>query len=398
MIFSFNEKSSTLLIFFVHGLVYAILLLKKGFEDQNTPSKYLGAFLLLCVLYICPFMLGYAGWYSTGGHPDIMFFVPFQQLFLIGPVFYFYTQSLLNKSFKPRGMDYLHFLPAVLYLIFSLIVFVTDKLILDEYYFYADGQDMDLDPWYQWAGLFSMLFYLILSLRYYRTYKNLAFQVTSYADAILFQWLQRFLLAFLLILILRVLFFILNPEWGQFGNKYWYYICFSLLFYYIAINGYSSTIKSALSFQTSFLNNEKLVLLDEKVKHEIKPLPQTEGAKTEMEDLGEWKQKLEALMHSGNLYENPRLSLIDISSQLDTTPKQVSQIVNQGFQKNFNDFVNQFRTEALIQKLQNGDHRKQTLLSLALDVGFNSKSTFNRAFKKHQGQTPREFLQELEEK
>jgi len=353
---------------------------------------------LLCVLYICPFMLGYAGWYSTGGHPDIMFFVPFQQLFLIGPVFYFYTQSLLNKSFKPTRRDFLHFLPAILYLIFSLIVFVTDKLILDEYYFYADGQDMDLDPWYQWAGLFSMLFYLILSLRYYRTYKNLAYQVTSYADAILFQWLQRFLLAFLIILILRVLFFILNPEWGQFGNKYWYYICFSLLFYYIAINGYSSTIKSALSFRTSFLDNEKVLLLDEKVQHEIKPLSESEDTKTELEDLGEWKQKLGDLMLGENLYENPRLSLIDISGKLDTTPKQVSQIVNQGFEKNFNDFVNQFRTEALIQKLQNGDHRKQTLLSLALEVGFNSKSTFNRAFKKHQGQTPREFLQELEEK
>jgi len=257
---------------------------------------------------------------------------------------------------------------------------------------------MDLDPWYQWAGLFSMLFYLILSLRYYRTYKNLAYQVTSYADAILFQWLQRFLLAFLIILILRVLFFILNPEWGQFGNKYWYYICFSLLFYYIAINGYSSTIKSALSFRTSFLDNEKVLLLDEKVQHEIKPLSESEDTKTELEDLGEWKQKLGDLMLGENLYENPRLSLIDISGKLDTTPKQVSQIVNQGFEKNFNDFVNQFRTEALIQKLQNGDHRKQTLLSLALEVGFNSKSTFNRAFKKHQGQTPREFLQELEEK
>ena len=94
-------------------------------------------------------MLGYAGWYSDGFYRDIMFFVLFQQLFLIGPVIFFYTQSQLNKSFALSKKDIIHFIPAIFYPLYSIIVFITDKLVLNEYYFYADGRDKDLAPWYQ---------------------------------------------------------------------------------------------------------------------------------------------------------------------------------------------------------------------------------------------------------
>ena len=59
---------------------------------------------------------------------------------------------------------------------------------------------------------------------------------------------------------------------------------------------------------------------------------------------------------------------------------------------NFNDFVNEKRAEAVIEKLKNGEHISNTLLSIALDCGFNSKTTFNRAFKKHTGITPKQFI------
>ncbi|MEL6821553.1 MAG: AraC family transcriptional regulator, partial [Calditrichota bacterium] len=83
-------------------------------------------------------MLGHAGWYSTQPYRDIMFYIPFQQVLFLGPLIYFYTQSLLDTSFRFRKKDLLHFVPGILYLIYSLIVLVTDKVILGEYYFYAD--------------------------------------------------------------------------------------------------------------------------------------------------------------------------------------------------------------------------------------------------------------------
>ena len=105
-------------------------------------------------------MLGYANWYDGGLTREILFFIPFMQVLLIGPVVYFYTKSLLNSNFKLSKKDYFHFAPTILYTIYSLVIFVTDKLILDEYYFYANSRDKDLANWYQVAGLISMAIYL----------------------------------------------------------------------------------------------------------------------------------------------------------------------------------------------------------------------------------------------
>ena len=382
MHFDFSAKSGLLLIFFFHGLVFCFLLLKKSWQHQDKASLWLSLFVFLCALYIAPFMLGYAGWYSREFSRNIMFYVPFQQLLLIGPVIYFYTQSLLNKSFKISKKDLCHFLPALAYLGYTLIVFVTDQLVLHQYYFYADGRDMDLDPWYQVAGLVSMLVYLYLSLRYYAVYKKIAFEVVSFADSILFNWIQRYLLALLLISLLRVLFFILNPEWDEFGSKFWYYLCFSILFYYITISGYANSVQSAIPMEAALSHQETSLQVLEKGNKEP----------AELVNLPEWKHKIVQTMQSDRLFENPNLTLTDVAEKLKTPPKQVSQIVNQGFQLNFNDFVNQYRTEAILEKFQHGEHRQKTLLALALECGFNSKSTFNRAFKKSTGLSPQDYL------
>ncbi len=246
MFFGFGLKSSILLIFFFHGIVFSFLLFKKGIQNDAPSSKWLSLFVLLCTLYITPFMLGYAGWYSKNVYREILFFTPFQQLFLIGPVLFFYTQSLLNASFKITKRDYIHFAPAFLYLGYSLVVFIVDTFIVSEFYFYADGRDKDFDVWYQVAGLLSMILYLVLSLRFYANYKKVAFETVSFADSILFKWLKHFFIVFLFILLLRILFFILNPEWGEFGRKFWYYLCFSILYYYIALSGYANTVKATI--------------------------------------------------------------------------------------------------------------------------------------------------------
>lgn len=61
---------------------------------------------------------------------------------------------------------------------------------------------------------------------------------------------------------------------------------------------------------------------------------------------------------------------------------------------NFNDFINQYRVKAVIKKMEAGEHTIQTLLGLALEVGFNSKSTFNRAFKRHTSRSPNDYIKE----
>ncbi|MBC7868050.1 MAG: AraC family transcriptional regulator, partial [Gloeobacteraceae cyanobacterium ES-bin-316] len=264
MRFEFGFYSSLLLIFAVHGLVYSFLLFRKGKRNESRADKWLALFLLLCVFYIAPWMLGFAGWYDNQPYRDILFYVPMQHLFFMGPVIFFYVQSLLNPSFKFGKKQRLHLLPGFLYLLYSLVIFITDKVVLKKYYFLADGADKDFEGWYQTAGLLSMVVYFILSLRYYQLYKKLMRQVISYADLVLFKWVKNFLLAFLSMQLLQVLFFILTtvfPSSNSYIGNWWYFFSFALIFYYIAITGYSNTIETKVPFKLNLLNDRPSLLL-----------------------------------------------------------------------------------------------------------------------------------------
>lgn len=96
-------------------------------------------------------------------------------------------------------------------------------------------------------------------------------------------------------------------------------------------------------------------------------------------------------------YEDPELVIADLANALNTHPKKISQVINQGFGMNFNDFVNHYRILALQQKFQKGEHSMQTLLGMAFDVGFNSKSTFNRAFKRETQLSPKAWIEKFQD-
>ena len=385
--FGFGQKSSLLLIFFFNGIVFSFLLLKKGIQNNNNANKWLSFLLFLCAMYIAPYMLGYAGWYSRKVTREILYFIPFMQVLLIGPVIFFYTKSLLNSTFKISKKEYYHFIPALIYLVYSLIVFITDKLILDEFYFYADGRDKDMANWYQIAGIISMVYYLIASLKFYKNYKKLVFDKVSFADSILFEWIPNFLIAFLSIVVLRVLLFLLNPEWGNFGNQFWHYIAFSIVVLYVSVNGYANAVKM------SFLNdvNSESINVYQESDEDYK----TKQDNTNLEEIEFWKDKILHLVENEKVFKNPTLTLSDLSKLLNTNTKNISKSINSGFDMNFNDFINHYRIEAVKEKLHKEEHKTSTLLGIAFDCGFNSKATFNRAFKKSTDLSPKDYLKNL---
>ncbi|MEM6343189.1 MAG: AraC family transcriptional regulator [Bacteroidota bacterium] len=388
MFFVFTPSTSVLLFFWVQSLIFAGLLLKAAYENQDRSSKWLSFFIFLCVLYYTPFMCGYSGWYGKDGFRDFLFFVPFQQFFLMGPVIYFYTRTLLQSDFKLSRRDYWHFLPAALYLFYSLIVFVVDFFILDEYYFYADGKDKDLSTWYQLSGLAFIIAYVIVSTRHYRTYRRRIVEEVSYADAVRFSWVQKYLIALLIILIFRIGFFIAYPKFGSFGKKFWYYLIFAALAYYIAFEAYAHSIKSGIFplLTSPAPQNDSPPEIEENAKVPKSPLAG--------EAFTKGKKQILELIEEEKIYQNPTLSLHDVASKLAITTKQVSQIINQGFEMNFNDFVNHYRIKDFKAQIAAGEQQKFTLLSIALGCGFNSKTTFNRVFKRNEGMTPLQYVEQ----
>lgn len=376
--FNFNEKSGLLLIFFFHGTVFSVVLFRRWLLHQNESNKWLSFLLFLCALYLCPYMLGYAGWYSKKITAEILFFIPFMQVLILGPVVYFYIQNLLNPKFSFTKKDWIHFIPGLLYLAYSLVVFIVDKLILDEFYFYADGRDKDLKTWYQLLGFVSIGYYLISSLQKYRSYKKEIFNTVSYADSVVFKWIQHFLIAFLTLLVLRILFFIFNEQWTEFGSHFWYFLSFSAVFFYISLNGYSHSIASDSLFVQKSIQPESVETNKTKSSQNI--------------DIDKWASSIESYITKAKAFQNPQLTLSDVAKALETNTKTISNSINSGFEMNFNDFINHYRIEAVKTSLQQGKHKTSTLLGIAFDAGFNSKATFNRAFKKSTGLSPKEYL------
>ncbi len=107
-------------------------------------------------------------------------------------------------------------------------------------------------------------------------------------------------------------------------------------------------------------------------------------------------KKLMHLFTHEAYYQKNELSLHELAAELDIHPNYLSQIINEREAKNFYDFVNSFRVEAFKQLLTQEKNQQFTLLALAYECGFNSKSSFNRYFKKHTGQTPSAFAKSVQ--
>lgn len=380
MDFKISFQSAVLAFFFLQGLIFSALLLRAGWRNSHRPSYWLSLFVALCSASLVPFMAGYQGWYGLDGYRELLFFVPFQQFFLIGPVIYCYVKSQLNPGWRIGWREAWHFFPGALYLAYSLLVFVADVFVLDDYYFYADGRDKDLASWYQISGLLVMIVYTVLAIRLFRRYRRRIYEELSYAETVAYRWVGHFLPALLTIMSLRIFALVFLPEWGSFGRWFPYYTAFGAITYYIALAGYTNVVRSVA--------RRPLRQGPEEALAEDRPDPP--GAPDV--DVALWKPKVIALMEDEKLYENPTLTLTDVAAALGVNRRQASGIINQGFAENFNDFVNRYRVEAVKDRFGRGEQDQFTILSIALACGFNSKTTFNRAFKKVTARTPVQYL------
>jgi AraC-like DNA-binding protein len=102
-------------------------------------------------------------------------------------------------------------------------------------------------------------------------------------------------------------------------------------------------------------------------------------------------EKLTELMVTKKLYRDSNLKLSQLAHMVATSPNYLSQVINEQRQQNFYDFVNSFRIEEAKRLITDPSHHNENLLSIAYNVGFNSKSAFNTAFKKHTGMTPTQY-------
>ncbi|KAF2509867.1 helix-turn-helix domain-containing protein [Flavobacterium foetidum] len=168
------------------------------------------------------------------------------------------------------------------------------------------------------------------------------------------------------------------------------YIGIFLLFlcYFLAIMGASGATYISGAVVFSFILYLVIsILLYRKKTEDLFLLNQKNfGKKIDVAEAGIISEKLENAMNKKELYKNPNLTLQDLAQEINISSHQLSQFLNNNLGKNFTSFVNEFRINEACRIIALND--KLTLESVGYDVGFNSKSTFFAAFKKHTGTTP----------
>lgn len=391
MSFDFNLYSGLLIPFFVQGLLFAIILFVRGKQEERLSDTLLGWLLLLNAIKIAFWMLGFAGWYDThDAYSSFMFYFPFNNVVWMGPLLYFYLLSLTNTEFAFQKKHYKHFILPVLLLLMVVVKFIIDFAFnrpfpveeVTQYGTKGPLADLDKNIRIDLLSYSSFFYYLFISIKAYRSYQVYIKQNFSSTEEIRFDWMRNLLYAIATGVIVFFIFSLIQ-RFVEIRRSYvfeWYaYVALGVVIYYLSIAGYFARPG----------HRQQLLFVP---VQEDEP-EQVEVEKEELPELKAWKEKLAKIMHDQKPYLEPDLNLTQLAKLMKSNPSFLSKIINDGFGQNFNDYINEYRVKAVIEKLKAGEQKTQTLLGIAYDCGFNSKATFNRAFKKFTGTNPKDWLE-----
>ncbi|MCO7223676.1 AraC family transcriptional regulator [Pleionea sp. CnH1-48] len=102
-------------------------------------------------------------------------------------------------------------------------------------------------------------------------------------------------------------------------------------------------------------------------------------------------QQVQRITQEQELFLNNELSLSELAQLVKVSPHHLSQALNENLNKNFYEFINELRIQHCQNLLKHPDNKRRNLTDIALECGFNNKTSFNNAFKKHTNMTPSQF-------
>jgi len=301
------------------------------------------------------------------------------------PFIFIYTNSLTNPEFKINFRNFYHF-GVILIFIAAFIPYFT--LNLNERMELVE-QKQDLSYYVLLPLLVLLLvriYFLVRTTIVVINHQNIIKQSFSYEKEINLAWIKRIVIGLFVTIIIGFIGIALVS--AHLITVYWMdyiiIICNMVLFFYLAFSSYKQK-----SIQ-SIINNtiQKNIKEDEIV--EVDSIPNTSASKAE-DNLNPVIQQLKQLMESDKLYLEPELNIGNVANQLKIHSHQLSKLINSKLEKNFFEFVNEYRVREFKKLVSNPKNKHISILGLAMDAGFNSKATFNRIFKNTTGFTPSEF-------
>ncbi|NOG47269.1 MAG: AraC family transcriptional regulator [Calditrichaeota bacterium] len=343
----------------------ALFSLKTG---NRTANRYLAFFLLTLSLFIFDEILYNSGLYQ---YYPYTYGIGTTFDFLLPPFLYLYIKALTVQDYTLKKKEAIHFVLAAIILLLSLPGIFQSSAIKSAAYLNDLQENLNL-------GTFEIVFSLVFQIYIGSYFVTALVKLNSALNnealdkdiPVKFKYLRGLIIAMLFVLAVHIFFFY-TPWFDETADVYLLFLL-TVIVYIMAFTGMrQSEIFTADLLKINPQKYKKSTLTDEVVEKTL--------------------SNLQRLMEVEKLYLNSDLKLPDLASQLKVTTHQLSQIINEKFEKNFFNFINEYRIEAVKSILNDPASENRTMPDIAFEVGFNSLSVFNSAFKKVTGLSPSEF-------
>jgi AraC-like DNA-binding protein len=360
-----------------------LLLSKKG---KSTADRVLAVWMFIFGINLFLSYLIYPlGYIST--HPYLIGIdnpIPL----LHGPMLYLYILYSLRPNHKFNWKIYIHFVPALL-----------SWLLLIEFIFFYSAEEQlmvirgEVDNYASFfsisivAIIISGIAYPIYSYILLNKHQNFISTNFSYKELINLNWLKYCIWGIGIIYLVVAFLKPLNSWTGIEIDFNTDMIVYSLVILFIFFLGYFG------------IRHQGIFSSDNRSDRIVEPKTAGEYKKSGLkeEDAVKYYKELLELMEQKKPFLEPKLTLSNLADELDISVNHLSQIINQYEEKNFFDFVNIYRVDEFKKRVLDPANDNYSILAIALDSGFNSKSSFNQVFKKLTGETPSQFLSKSRE-
>jgi len=307
-------------------------------------------------------------------------------LMLHGPFLYLYISSLVTTTHKLKSKNLLHFMPFILFNLYLLIVSFSPEV---SERIHLDHVENDHD-----SPLIFLIFLILTalsgpvyfgaSIKLFKTLDINIFNNFSYSENINLDWLRKLVYIFGFVWTLLVIITSLHHVFHVFS---WIFctngIFLALSIFVILIGYFGLKQKEIFAYQ----GKDSYVIKQKTEKYS--------GSGLKDSDARHYLEILTNYMAVEKPYLDPNLNLPQLAKDINIPIHYLSQIINEKLHNNFFNYINQFRVEEVKSKIFDPKFENYSLLGIAMDSGFNSKSVFNRIFKKYTNQTPSQFKASL---
>ena len=302
------------------------------------------------------------------------------------PLFYLYVLSLCYEDFQLKRKHLFHLIPFVIInLILASGIYWTDG-IEKKYFFKNHHQTFEMIT-FQYLIEIQYLIYTIAIFMVLKRTQSIYFENQSYSSNLVFKWLFQ-----LTVLFMVVHYFATLKNMLRYTDEHQLLTVINGFLEIMALLVTSWFVLKALKYPEFFRGVDPQLQLINDFKNETEPKTRSEAKQNiDNSNINLQIELLNIYMAEKKPYLDPALTVQSLAAQMNMPTRELSILINSNMKQHFFDFINTYRIENAMELLKKHSKKDSTVLEILYQVGFNSKSSFNTAFKKHTTLTPTEY-------